>query len=1013
MNQPVNHKIQITNPFPGLRAFRKSESHLFFGREENVADVIAKLEHNHFVAIVGTSGTGKSSLVRAGVLPALENQQSPSGDPLWTIVSITPGSTPIENLAQALSDHGDLSISKSGQPIFQEVMELMQSSSLGMVQALRPLLKPGRRILMLIDQFEEVFRFAGENDSTKPVYDQFVQILIDTVRQRDVPVYAILTLRSDFLGDCVAFEGLPEAINDGHYLVPRMTRAQMKRAVTAPIELANGKISPRLVQHITTDLGSNPDQLPILQHAMMRCWDYWKKNEISVEPMDLKHFKAIGDLDRALSSHADEAFNELNHFHQALAEKLFKYLTTKQSDNRGVRRPLSLLHLIRVSESTREDVLKSLEPFRKSGRNFISPDLDQPVSESTIFDISHESLMRGWGRLAQWVDEETESAEFYQRICAAALLYSKGESGLWRDPELQLALDWKERQSPNQDWAELYDANLSLALDFIEASRLAAIEEKRRKARRVRGIRIAVASFVVVISILAAWAMVQTALANSKSLEAQQKSEEALAQKNVAETAREEAQAASEEADKNRQLAQEQARIAGDQARLAEEQKQIAEQQRGLAVASEREARSQQLLADQKSQEAILQKQKADSARFDALRLRYLATGQNLAFESSQITSDPQLSALLALASYDFARSNNGNMTEARLYHSVREALLAVDKSYTPVLMQHPEDVVAFSVINERLGLIDLKGGCLVRDIISQEQHQVKLSILGSGNINTAYLDLVSGRIAIGLDNNILQVTGIEAPGRGQIFGGHTGLIRAVAFRSVEPSLISGGRDGRVILWKNGLKQDVVELQSRVRAIAANDDTNIAIAGCEDGSTYVIDLGSGQYKLLKARAGTRVDALALSRKGDLVAIGYSDGITQLLSADGSEIREVPGAGSVVEVAIDPDHQFFTVASSGRKVRIYDLSATNTQPREIALDRPVKEMSVDPSTGNIFVYCSDHSIRQFHSGTAWYIQQLRAQVSRQLTEEEWQTYVGSDIPYNSYTPGLGPVATTAP
>jgi hypothetical protein len=405
------------------------------------------------------------------------------------------------------------------------------------------------------------------------------------------------------------------------------------------------------------------------------------------------------------------------------------------------------------------------------------------------------------------------------------------------------------------------------------------------------------------------------------------------------------------------------------------------------------------------SREAILQKQKADSARSEALRLRYLATGQNLAFESSQVTGDPELAALLALASYDFARTNGGDLNEGRLYGSAEEALAGIDQAYTPVVMQHSEDVIALSVADSKLGFVDFRGSCVIRNLTDPESDLMIPSPPKSNTINTAYLDLASNRIAFGLDDHSLDIMSTDAPERARTLVGHTGLIRAVGFRDSEPSLLTGGRDATLIIWKNGDKKDVLELSSRVRAIATSKGSEAAIAGCDDGSTYVIEVGSGNHRLFKSRPGARVEAVAISEKAELVAIGYSDGITQLLSSDGSEIREVLGAGSVVDLAIDADHQMLVVASSGRKVIIYDLNVSNAQPREIDLDRPVKEMSIDKSTGGIFLYCSDHTLRKYPSGTSWYISQLQSRVNRQLTKEEWEVYVGADIPYYSFNPRL--------
>ena len=266
------------NPFPGLRTFDYKEEHLFFGREKHIHDLIKKLELHHFVAVVGTSGSGKSSLIRAGLLPAIHKGKLGTRTDEWLIASMKPGNTPLKNLAEALAEKnvfgsGDETKDAS---LYRDLSTLINQSSLGLVQAVRNLVTGNKRLLILVDQFEEIFRFADEGaEKNSPESNAFAKLIIDSVRQRDIPIYVVLTLRSDFLGDCVRFEGLPEAINDGHYLVPRLNREQNKSAITGPVDYAHGKISPRLVQLVINDLGDNPDQLPVLQHALMRTWDKW------------------------------------------------------------------------------------------------------------------------------------------------------------------------------------------------------------------------------------------------------------------------------------------------------------------------------------------------------------------------------------------------------------------------------------------------------------------------------------------------------------------------------------------------------------------------------------------------------------------------------------------------------------------------------------------------------------------------------------------------------------------
>jgi energy-coupling factor transporter ATP-binding protein EcfA2 len=996
MSEPSSKSQTFLNPFPGLRAFKDTESHLFFGREEHIEDVLSKLENNHFVAVVGTSGTGKSSLIKAGVLPAIAAGKASSQSEKWEVVSMNPGSSPVQNLADAICQKSSLSASTDLEAFKKRLIELMSTNTLGLVQAMRPVLAENTKLLILIDQFEEVFRFANEDEAeAKAIYDQFVKLIIETVRQRDVPIYAILTLRSDFLGDCVDFEGLPEAINDGHYLVPRMNKAQMKRAITGPIDLAKGKISPRLIQHITLDLGSNPDQLPVLQHAMMRCWDYWKNNAIAGEPMDLQHFEAIGDLRNALSTHANEAYEELDAPQKQVIKKVFKALTTKKTENRGIRRPMSLSQLMLVTEASKDDILAVIKPFQEAGRSFILPGSDIKALSSTIYDISHESLMRGWEKLRNWVDEEMESAELYLRISTAALLHDQGAAGLWRDPELQLAVDWKEEQKPILPWAELYNDQFKGAINFIEDSKKAAIIEGSKKTKRTRFIRLAVSVFIIVVTLLAGWALVQTNIAEQKSAEAQLKSEEAIKQKKIAEDSKDEALLASSAAEKSSEKAKEQAEIASAQARIAEEQKQIAQTEKGKADSAAELAINKQKLADQKSKEAIEQKRMADAASAEANRLRLVATSQNLAYSSLQVTQNPELAALLAIESYSIAKANGGNVNSASLYNSAFQALEQVSSDYSPKVLTLSNEAISFQSRNNTLCTVNRSGSYQTYSKTDYSMLREQKSNTTSSELNTAYINPFKDEYIFGLNSFEIQV--FQGENTKSLYG-HSGLVRAVAFRDVNPTLLSGGRDAKLMLWNEDGSYEQIAFDARIKTISALANSSSVLVGCENGIVYRVDLIAKTKTEFASKSSVRVEALSQTADGTVLAIGYSDGSTRVYSENGIMLKELSGLGSVVSLQMNKDQDALAIAYSGRLIRLYSLSNLSSLAIEIKMERPIKEMVIEASHSEIFVSCTDRTVHKYPLKADWYINQLQSQRSRSLSEEEWKTFVGSDIPF---------------
>ncbi|MCZ4409835.1 hypothetical protein O3Q51_13525 [Cryomorphaceae bacterium 1068] len=990
-NQSTTHANLMegnSNPFVGLRAFDPNESQLFFGREEHVSDVRAKLESNHFVAVVGTSGTGKSSLIRAGVLPSIASENENDESPNWHIVSMKPGNDPLGNLSK--------SVSGKFQSLDEDkTLTLIKRSSLGLVQAMRGIMESNERLLILVDQFEEVFRFTTDaSEDAMQVYNHFVQTLVDTMRQRDIPIYLILTLRSDFLGDCVRFAGLPEAINDGHYLVPRMREEQIKRVITGPIALAEGRISPRVVQKVVQEMGNDSDRLPILQHALMRTYDVWQSAGVTGEPIDVKHLDQTGGINQALSTHADEAFNELSQDQQKLAAKIFKALTVKAEGSRGVRRPMSLSQLIEVTEASSDHILSALNPFRKSGRSFVSPGETAEVNDSTIFDISHESLMRGWKRLKNWTEEEMDSAALYVRISEAAALHKEGAAALWRDPELQLAEDWKARQKPNDAWGSLYHSGYSDAMSFLEKSHDRQAAEVAAKKRRSLLVRAAVLVFVVVVTSLSAWALYQSNIATEKSLEAQAKSEEALNEKARAETEKERAVEASQLAEEAQLTAEEEAARAERQAKIAAEQESLASEERNkaelaaaLAMTEREKALQQKELADLKTVEALTEKQKADSARDEAYRLRMIALSENVAYQSAQITADPELAALLAIESFKLARENGGDPNNPSLYASAQRALENIDRSYSPIKKQLNTSVVAMSVAGSKAAVIDKEGSFTTFNVNNDYTTIVSETKLKAGEeLNSAVFLSANLSYAIGLQNLNIKTS------EGTVLSGHEGFLRGAAKTADGAQLITGGRDGLIKVWDGNSEVYSNDLGSRVRDLTRLGNKDEFLIALESGKTLKFKLNDKRKMDFSSRSGVRAETLSSSTSGNRIAIGYSDGIVELLSKSGGQIAQIPHVGSIKFLELIEGDDLLIVGTSAKAVFIYQLSNPTALPIEVRDNRPIEAVAFCPVKKAIIIATSDRKLKEYPVRNQDWINQLESLVSRQLTAAERETFI---------------------
>jgi tetratricopeptide (TPR) repeat protein len=510
----------LFNPFPGMRPFEAEDDRVFFGREKEIDDLLQRLRSCRFLSIVGTSGSGKSSLVRAGLVPSLFSGFMVSAGSTWRVATMRPGENPIHHLAVALDTSQVLGTEGELASTNRVLMEAtLRRGTRGLIEVVRQARIPrDDNLLIVVDQFEELFRFQGSHHvkNYKCEAVGFVKLLLEAAQQDQLPIYVVLTMRSDFIGDCMEFPGLPEAINAGLYLVPRMTRNEVQSAITGPVAVGGGRITHRLVLRLLNDFGDESDQLPVLQHALMRTWDYWERRRPG-DAIDIEDYQAIGTLRNALSIHAEESYEGVRQENgQEIVERMFKALTDTFSDPRGVRRPTSLRDLAAICEAPEKEVIQVIEVFRGRKCSFLMPPCPVALNTQSIIDLSHESLMRCWIRLATWAKEEQASARVYVRLSQAARWFAEGTAGLWRNPELELGLRWRDENRPTAAWAERYNSSFTLSMEFLDRSqkerdRFSAELEKDRK-RKLRQTQWAVA-------ILGALCVVALSLAYAASLE--------------------------------------------------------------------------------------------------------------------------------------------------------------------------------------------------------------------------------------------------------------------------------------------------------------------------------------------------------------------------------------------------------------------------------------------------------------------------------------------------------------
>jgi energy-coupling factor transporter ATP-binding protein EcfA2 len=492
------------NPYLGLRPFDEEDRDVFFGRSSHVDSLLERLLSRRFVAVVGPSGCGKSSLVRAGLIPALYDGLLEGSGQAWKVAKLRPGGDPAQALRTALlelapearaaarddaadetaaasespspkapeaSDAGNGDSERFGARKFY-VGEALDGSHDALARAAAQLtLGTEANLLILVDQFEELFRFkrrSGDETEWFERSNRFVQQLLvaasDPARGSRGRAFVVLTMRDEFVGKCALFPGLAEAMNAGLYLVPRLTRAQLMKAVRLPAKVGGREVSAALAERIINDSFSLQDELPVLQHALMRTWRAAKAGAATLELGDYKNEK-VGTVADALDVHGEEIAAEdapeprLSPRQRGLLETVLKRLTLHTGEE-STRSPASLGELAEVAGVKHEDAdLRSvIERLRASDCQFLSPPSVVKLEPATQIDLTHEAILRRWARLKEWAIEERQDAQAYRRILDAALSRRErpDEEPLFREPQLSGQLAWWRKKKPSAAWARRY-----------------------------------------------------------------------------------------------------------------------------------------------------------------------------------------------------------------------------------------------------------------------------------------------------------------------------------------------------------------------------------------------------------------------------------------------------------------------------------------------------------------------------------------------------------------------------
>ncbi len=1016
-------EFELLNPFPGLRPFTFEESHLFFGREGQSDEVLLNLAKHRFTAVIGASGSGKSSLMYCGLIPILYGGFMTDAGSDWTVLVTRPGISPMENLAESiLSKNEDYANSSEMEKTIERRMTstILRSSSMGLVDALKQISTSStKNVFLLIDQFEELFRYLRYDNDSDTVNEAtaYVNLLIKSISQTEVPIYVSFTMRSDFIGECSQFPELTHVVNKSHYLIPQMTRDQQKLAIEGPVAVGGGKITKRLVQQLLNDVGNNPDQLPVMQHALMRTWDYWVTNMEQDEPIDLRHYIAIGKIHEALSQHANEAYSELDEGEKEVCEILFKALTEKASDNHGVRRSAKLEDIAEISGIEQEKLIDVIEKFREPGRSLLMPPVNVKLKPNSNIEISHESLMRIWQRLKNWVDEEADSAAMYKRLSDAAEMYQVGKTGLWRPPDLQLALNWQINRKPNRVWAKRYNPYFERAIVFLDASKTAFESEQKSKEvlqkqmlQRTKTVAIVlgIAFIIAIMFFVFGWikkieADHQTEIAEVNRVEAEQNA--ALAEEQRVEAVKQTLMAieSAKEAERQKSLAELNADSAVYQKGIAESQSLVALQQSRLAMDRERIADSLRVIADQQSLLAMDERDKAN-------QLRMISIAQSMAVKSLNI-QETDLKALLAYQAFIFNKEYGGKVYDNYIYDGLYYAKRDKLKD------------------SQGIDLYQYKGHRdMIRSIVYAPNGKEFYTTGSDGKIlkwtnsDYSYQTLYSPEKAY--INRDMQ---ISPDGKWLIVAGDAPYILVINLSTLNPIKIEGhqGTVSKLMFLPNSeyfisySKQDstlrindyansseLKKFDERYTAIDISNNGNLIIAGDEKGQLDIWDTKNMEQKMksLENLSNRPIYAIEFSSDNRTLAVGNEDGVVYVGDLNGKEVRftrSVSGQKSRVNsIKFSEDGKLLATASLEGSIQLWVMSQMDKMLPVAFKDHDdyVWSIAFSQDSNYLLAGTRDGEIKLWPTKPGLMAQDICKYLMRNMSEKEWDRYVGEDIDY---------------
>ena len=491
---PADPELRAPNPYKGLLPFTEADADMFFGREALTEELIARLAGVRFLTVVGPSGSGKSSVVRAGLIPAVRAGAIVGSD-RWPIVEMVPGAHPLIELETAL-----LKVAEDPPP---SLLEILETDELGILRAIKRVLPAGdAELLLLIDQLEEVFTLV-EDEGQRVRFLAGIEAVVNDPHAR---VRVVTTLRADFYDRPLLYPGFADLMRSYVEPLVPLSPDELERAIVGPARRTGVELEPGLMAAMLAEVSDEPGALPLLQYALTELFQRREGNTLTLEA-----HRAIGGVSGALSGRAEELYEASDDAAKEATRQLFLRLVTPGEGTEDARRRVTRDEIESI-DVDRDAMASALDRFGAS--RLLSFDRDARSHEPTV-EVAHEALLRAWPRLRGWIGAAREDVRMDRRLGAAAAGWIEADrdsSFLLRGSQLAQFETWADTTPlalPATERGFLY-ASLDERRSQEAAEQARVDRERALERRSIRRMRAVVA--VVTVAALAAAGLTVVAL---------------------------------------------------------------------------------------------------------------------------------------------------------------------------------------------------------------------------------------------------------------------------------------------------------------------------------------------------------------------------------------------------------------------------------------------------------------------------------------------------------------------